>query len=351
MSGDRHFVLVANTKLPSQRAMALQVVQSCAAFQRAGWASTLLVADRRRVAPLPGGADLFDYYGVPAGARPAIERAPCVDLIERVPVALQYVPSRMQELSFARNAARIVMQRHASALVLARELEVGRWLARAGKRDFLLEIHRVPGGRLRRRWLREAAHAALGTIAISGGVRGDLLALGLCEADILVEHDALEPQRFANMPTRQAARAALGLAEKDPVIVYTGGLLTWKGVELLVDAARELPTMRFVIAESMDADVARLRERAEGQANVRIDGFQEPERVSLYLAAADIGVVPNRSQPAISSRYTSPLKVFESFAAGLPLVASDLPSLRELLADGLDAVLVKPDDASALARG
>jgi len=351
VSGDPQFVLVANTRLPSQRAMALQVVQSCAAFQRAGWASTLLVADRRRVVPLPGGADLFDYYGVPAGARPSIQRAPCVDFIERVPVPLQYVPSRLQELSFARNAARIVMQRHASALVLARELEVGRWLARAGKRDFLLEIHRVPGGKLRQRWLREAARASLGTIAISGGVREDLVALGLAEADILVEHDALEPRRFENMPTRQAARATLGLAEKDPVIVYTGGLLAWKGVELLVDAARELPTMRFVIAGGMDADVARLRERAQGQANVRIDGFQAPERVPLYLAAADIGVVPNRSQPAISSRYTSPLKVFESFAAGLPLVASDLPSLRELLVDGVDAVLIKPDDAPALARG
>ncbi|HUR28120.1 MAG TPA: glycosyltransferase family 4 protein, partial [Planctomycetota bacterium] len=99
------------------------------------------------------------------------------------------------------------------------------------------------------------------------------------------------------------------------------------------------------------ADVERLRERARGLANVRIDGFQPPARIGLYLAAADLGAVPNRSTPAISARYTSPLKVFESFAAGLPLVASDLPSLRELLRHGHDAVLVAPDDPSALARG
>jgi len=69
------------------------------------------------------------------------------------------------------------------------------------------------------------------------------------------------------------------------------------------------------------------------------------------LRAADLGVVPNRSQPAISARYTSPLKVFEAMAVGLPLVASDLPSLRELLADGVDALLVAPDDPAALAAG
>lgn len=351
MNIDRQFVLVANTKLPSQRAQALQVVHSCAAFSRAGWSSTLLVAQRRNVAVLPQGTDLFDYYGVPAGPRPAIERVDCVDIIERVPPVMQYLPSRLQELTFARNASRLVMQRFASALVLTRELEVGRLLGRAGKRDFLLEIHRVPGGATRRRWLLEAARSALGTIAISAGVREDLLALGVADKDLRVEHDALEARRFEHMPTRQAARASLDLAESDSVVVYTGGLLEWKGVDILVDAARQLPTLRFVIAGGMDRDVARLRERARDQSNVRIDGFQAPERVPLYLAAADIGVVPNRSQPAISSRYTSPLKVFESFAAGLPIVASNLPALRELLADGADAILVAPDDAAALARG
>jgi glycosyltransferase involved in cell wall biosynthesis len=71
----------------------------------------------------------------------------------------------------------------------------------------------------------------------------------------------------------------------------------------------------------------------------------------LYLAAGDLGVVPNRSTPLISSRYTSPLKAFEAMAVGLPLVASDLPSLREILLDERHAVFVKPDSEAALAEG
>jgi glycosyltransferase involved in cell wall biosynthesis len=127
--------------------------------------------------------------------------------------------------------------------------------------------------------------------------------------------------------------------------------LSWKGVDLLVEAARSLPDVYVAIAGGMDADVKKLRQLAGGLPNVRIDGFQAPDRVALYLAAADVGVVPNRSKPDISARYTSPLKVFESMAAGLPLVASDVPSLREILHDGVDAVMVKPDDAHALRDG
>jgi len=187
-------------------------------------------------------------------------------------------------------------------------------------------------------------------VAISGGVRDDLVALGVDADAITVEHDGFEAQRFAAQPSRAAARAELGLGEDARVVVYTGGLLAWKGVDVLIEAARALPAAQFVIAGGMDADVAALAERARGLANVRLDGFQPPERVGLYLAAGDLGVVPNRSTPAISARYTSPLKVFEAKAVGLPLVVSDLPSLRDVLCES-EARFVAPDDASALAAG
>jgi glycosyltransferase involved in cell wall biosynthesis len=121
-------------------------------------------------------------------------------------------------------------------------------------------------------------------------------------------------------------------------------------VGVLVEAARRLPAVYFAIAGGMEADVKKLRQRAGGASNVRIDGFQSPERVALYLAAADVAVVPNRSKPAISAKYTSPLKVFEAMAAGVALVGSDLPSLRELLTHERDALLVAPDDAGLLAQ-
>lgn len=347
--GSFDLVLVANARLPSQRAQSLQVAQAAASFARAGRRTLLLVARRTHTPALPADHDAFDYYGVPAGVRPVLERVPCVDWIDRLPRRLQYVPSRLQELSFSRGAARRALA--AGGAAICREIECARHLLARGHPAVLAEIHRVPGGRLRRRWLAEVGGGARGILAISGGVRDGLIALGLPAERIRVEHDALEPARFADLPGREEARRGLGLEGGGPLVVYTGGLMEWKGVDLLVEAARALPEVRFAVAGGMDADVAALRRLAAGLSNLRVDGFQPPGRIPLYLAAADLGVVPNRSRPAISARYTSPLKIFEAMAAGLPLVASDLPSLRELLEPGQDALLVPPDDAAALAEG
>jgi glycosyltransferase involved in cell wall biosynthesis len=346
-------VLIANARMPSQRAQSLQVAQVAAAFARAGAPTTLLHARRFPTPELPTGEDLFDYYAVaPVEPRPVVEAVPCFDWIDRVPTRWQYLPARLQELTFARNAALRVAALGGEARVLSREAESAHALLR-GKRPHervFLEVHRVPGGASRRRWLLEASRGARGLLAISGGVAEDLLELGVEAAKLRVEHDGFEAGRGAP-PDRAAARRELGLDADVPVVVYTGGLLAWKGVELLVEAARSLPRFQFVIVGGMDADVARLRELASGLDHVRLDGFQPPTRVATYLAAADLGVIPNRSTPAISARYTSPLKAFEAMAVGLPLVVSDLSSLRELFTDGSDARFVAPDDAGALAAG
>jgi len=341
-------VLVANARMPSQRAQSLQVAQAASAFARQGATTTLLYARRHDTPPLEP-AELWRTLGVEGPRQAEANGVPCIDWIDRTPLRFQFVPARVQELSFAANAARRVRHEHDGARVLSRELETARALR--DRPGVFLELHRVPGGRLRRRWLLQAAGSCAGLVAISGGVRADLVELGIDPDEIVVEHDAHDAARYAEPPTRAAARAELGLAADSPVVVYTGGLLTWKGVDVLVDAARDLAgDIQILIVGGMDRDVERLRQRARGLAQVRIDGFRPAPIVPTYLAAADVAVVPNRSTPAISSRYTSPLKVFEAMAIGLPMVVSDLPSLRDILSDD-QALFVTPDDPGALARG
>lgn len=351
MSEARRLRLIANARLPSERAQSLQVMQSASAFARAGVETELLYAQRAHTPSLPEGQTLFDYYQIAAGLRPTLRATPCTDWIDRVPRSLQFAPARWQELSFSRNAAKAIERESDDVFVLSRELECAHRLISRGRRRVFVELHRIPGGKLRRLWLADIARAGAGWIAISGGVRDDLVGLGVAADSILVAHDAFDPARFASLPTRAAARAELGIRPDAKVVVYTGGLLEWKGVDLLVEASRERPELEFLIAGGMAADVERLRRLASSCPNVRVDGFQSPARVAMYLAAADIGVAPNRSEPAISAKYTSPLKVFEAMAVGLPLVASDLPSIRELLNHGRDAWLVHPDDSRALSHG
>lgn len=339
-------ILIANARMPSERAQSLQVAQSSAALARAGAPTTLLHA-RRRDTPGLSTEALFDYYAVPRGERPRVEAIPCVDWIDAVPRPLQFLPARCQEFSFARGAVRRARTATDETRIITRETEVAGFLA--GRPGLFLELHRVPGHAVRRKALLRAVEKGARVIAISGGVREDLIAMGLAGNQICVEHDGFEASRFASLPSRSAARIALGLDPNQPLVVYVGGLLEWKGVEVLLDAARSLPEVGFLIMGGMGQDVARLRQKAKGLSHVKIPGFADPRRAAMALRAGDISVVPNRKTPAISARYTSPLKIFEAMAVGVPLVCSDLPSMRDVL-DETCARFVPAEDPTALAK-
>jgi glycosyltransferase involved in cell wall biosynthesis len=139
------------------------------------------------------------------------------------------------------------------------------------------------------------------------------------------------------------------------LVAYAGHLYAWKGVDVLLEALARVPDARGLIVGGHDAepDSARVRALAERLglvSRVTFTGLVEPARVADLLRSADVLVLPNPAS-AISTRYTSPLKLFEYIAAGRPIVASDLPSIREVVHDGTEALLVAPGDPDALARG
>ena len=355
-------ILAANARMPSARAQSVQLCRAAQAFQGAGVDTVVLHAARRdtpnvrpedvwaQLTTLPTASTSEGDAIAPRRGWPGLMAASCVDWIDLVPRPLQFLPARLQEWSFGRSAARIIKGRFQGARVLARDLEIAIHLL--GRPGVALEIHRVPGGRTRRRWLRRCVDRGMPVVAISGGVRDDLEALGVAPDRITVEHDAHDPALVDALPERGAAREALGLDLDAGVVLYAGGLLRWKGVDVLLDAARKdlLDGATVLIVGGMEADIAALRKRASGLASVRILGHRPAHEIPLFLAAADVGVVPNRRTPRISSHHTSPLKVFEAMAAGLPLVVSDLPSLRNVLRSD-EAVFVEPESPEALGRG
>jgi glycosyltransferase involved in cell wall biosynthesis len=83
-------------------------------------------------------------------------------------------------------------------------------------------------------------------------------------------------------------------------------------------------------------------------ARTEMPGTLPQAQVAAELARAAVVVVPFL-HTAMTERHTSPLKAFEAMAAGRPIVASALPSSREFLRDGENALLVPPGDPARLA--
>jgi glycosyltransferase involved in cell wall biosynthesis len=143
---------------------------------------------------------------------------------------------------------------------------------------------------------------------------------------------------LGTLPTaaeRLAARRALDIPDDAQVVAFVGRLSPEKAPEVLLQAA-EGTGMRVVVAG--EGPLRASLEAGADRAQVRFLGFV-PE-VGPVLAAADVLALPSRTEGL-------PMAVLEAMAAGVPVVASAVGSLPEVLGNGA-GVLVPPGDVTAL---
>jgi glycosyltransferase involved in cell wall biosynthesis len=216
---------------------------------------------------------------------------------------------------------------------------------------YCFEAHTTPNSAASRRLHLWAVRRVQRVVVISEALRRWYLDHGIAPERLLLARDAADPAVFEGI-TRDQARAVLGIDADAPMVCYLGHLYPWKGVDTLLQAVPELdPDVRVFVVGGVSPDLDRIRDAAHGLPNVYLTGHLAPAEARRYLTACDVAIIPFSATSAIARDHTSPLKLFEYMAAGCAIVASDLPSLREVLTDGRNAVLVKPDDPRALAAG
>jgi glycosyltransferase involved in cell wall biosynthesis len=304
--------------------------------------------------------DPFEYYGLPPTSRLVVERAP-----SRGP----QVARRVGYLAFA--AARATGGGH-SDVVMTRDLAVASLLLRLpGRAPLVYESHgyapevsaalpelvstarppdRAKLARLARRESYVWQHAD-GYVAITRGLAESLTGRFGPRARLAVVPDGTRLARHQPHPGTPADPRTLAPCS----VAYAGHLYAWKGVDVLLEAIARVPEVRGLIVggHEQEPDLARLRALAMGlriEDRVTFTGHLPPTAVAGQLARADIVALPNPAS-AISTHSTSPLKLFEYMAAGKAIVASRLPALGEVLTDEVNALLVTPGDADALAGG
>lgn len=130
-----------------------------------------------------------------------------------------------------------------------------------------------------------------------------------------------------------AARRELGLPASATIAVYAGLTFAYRGLDLLLDAVAaaqsELPGLRLVLVGGRPQEIIELQERARNLGiggHVQFAGPQPQQQMPLYLAAADMLIVPD----TLNDVTASPLKLFEYMAMGRAVICPDLPSLREI---------------------
>lgn len=180
------------------------------------------------------------------------------------------------------------------------------------------------------------------TITVSDPVRKSLIQNGMPAEKILKLHSGFNQVFLSRSSHAQKWRQQL-IGDKKYLVVYSGGLNRFKGVDLLIDVARELPHMQFAFAGGTDSQVQAYRQLIHDKLvnNVSFLGYLQHQQLPSLLQAADILAHPHCSGEA--STFTSPLKFFEYLASGTPIVATEIPPLIEFKQANIAVSWCKPN--------
>jgi glycosyltransferase involved in cell wall biosynthesis len=174
--------------------------------------------------------------------------------------------------------------------------------------------------------------------------------LGVLPDRITVIPRGRDPRRLGvpSSARRQASRRSLGLAAGDEVVVTVGRQEFQKGHRYLLEAVEMLrasrPRLRVLVAGrqgNASAELEAMHRVSSLGPTVQFIGHRED--VPSLLAAADVFVFPSLYEGFGGS-------LVEAMALGLPIVASDVPAIREVVEEGRNALLVNRADPDALAR-
>jgi glycosyltransferase involved in cell wall biosynthesis len=322
---------ITNSRIPSLTANSVQAMKVCEALVEAGHDLHLFAP---RETGRAGWESLAAHYGL------------------QRPFEITWLPSlrllrRYDFIWYAQAAAS-----HFHAELIYTWLPQSAVLGLRSGHPVLLEMHADVAGRLGAWWLRQfwKAQGRKRMLTTTRALRRALersTGLSFPDEALQIAPNGVDLDRYADLPPAAEARRRLGLQD-GPTAGFTGHFYAGRGMELLFELARALPTVNFLWAGGTAAAVAewRLRLQAAGISNVTLTGFIENSRLPLYQASADVLLMPyGRSVSASSGQdiaeVINPMKMFEYMAAGRPIITADLPVIREVL-DESRAVFCEP---------
>jgi glycosyltransferase involved in cell wall biosynthesis len=203
-----------------------------------------------------------------------------------------------------------------------------------------------------RRWIyRIFCHARfLGNISHSEYTRGKYLELEIPAEKLHCVHNGFDPQRLGAQIPPEVAKQQIGIESRAKTVVYTGRINHKKGLELVLEAAKRLPDHVFILVGA--GGHGRIEALANGIGNVRIVPWQQPDSLARYIFAADVLLIPPSLKPLAEFGSTViPLKLYLYMGSGRPILAGNTPDVREILEDGRNALLSRPDSVDALVAG
>lgn len=185
-------------------------------------------------------------------------------------------------------------------------------------------------------------------VTVADSVRDNMIAKGMPAEKIVKLHLSFNQSFLISQPEQaEEWRKQLLSENRHKLVVYSGGLYKFKGVDLLLEVAQKLAEIQFVFAGGSYDRLNHYQQQIKDKQlnNVTFLGYIQHNRLPSLLQAADILAHPHCSGEAAT--FTSPLKFFEYLASGVPIVTTEIPPLKEFKKANIMAGWCETDNVDA----
>jgi len=337
-------IYISNTRLPSEKANSYQTMQMCNSFSKVFDNVELWTGKSRNTKELNAINDVYGYYNIQETF--IIRRFFQFD--SKILFKLnEFLWANLKNFIFSINACfRLIKYKKSGQLyIYSRDwgfLFIFLFFKKIGlvNNKIFYESHKYY------KFLSKSLEKVDGVIVINSYLNSLHKDCGI--ERLFLAHDGVNIDEYKDIsdydfqPKKQNLR-----------IVYTGSLFLWKGVNTLVDSLSHLPRSCQLIfiggSGQYLQNFKRYVKESGNSSRIEIIPHIPKKELLEFVEQADLLVLPNSAKDKMSL-FTSPIKLFEYMASKRPIVASSLPSIKEVLIDKKNAILFEPDNHVDLAK-